>query len=549
MPEDSCSEILKSLATCQHITRLGLDGNQIGTSGKHLAEDINNWGDVPSLQALYLNNCSIPEDSCSEILKSLATCQHITELSLARNHIGVSGKHLAEAINNWGDVPSLQALYLSNCSIPEDSCSEILKSLATCQHITRLGLDGNYIGASGKHLAEAINNWGDVPSLQALYLNNCSIPEDSCSEILKSLATCQHITDLSLDGNQIGTSGKHLAEAINNWGDVPSLQALYLNNCSIPEDSCSEILKSLATCQHITRLGLDGNQIGTSGKHLAEAINNWGDVPSLQALYLSNCSIPEDSCSEILKSLATCQHITRLGLDGNYIGASGKHLAEAINNWGDVPSLEAISLENCSIPKDGWCKLLKSLRTLIKHQRVQKLRKVVLSANNLQLIEDEVGELLNTCLTEHKQRLTLFLDGNKISEQFVNCWKEMCAGTHLTSVFEWSDNETDDDEDDDDTDDDDDDDDTDDDDDDDDDDDTDDDDDDDRTVKANETKPESSSHEISSNSAQEEVKDDDLLEGFFEDAEYTDGDDTGSNEDNILDAGPTESDLDYGSRC
>ena len=438
IPEDSCSEILKSLATCQHITKLSLNGNHIGASGKHLADAINNWGDAPSLERLYLDNCSIPEESCSEILKSLATCQHMAKLSLNGNHIGASGKHLADAINNWGDAPSLKELYLYNCSIQEDSCCEILKSLSTCQHITELSLSGNHIGASGKHLAEAINNWGDAPSLERLYLDNCSIPEKRCSEILKSLATCEHIKRLQLNGNHIGASGKHLADAISSWGDGPSLELLYLHNCSIPEESCRKILKSLATCQHITRLSLNGNHIGASGKHLAEAINNWGDAPSLELLYLDNCSIAEESCSEMLKSLATCQHITKLSLNGNHIGASGKHLAEAINNWGDAPSLELLYLWNCSIEKEGWCEILKSIRTLIKHQRLQKLSKLVLSANNLQLIEDEVGELLNTCLTDVQQSLELFLDGNSFSEQFVTQWKDICAGTHLTPVFECS---------------------------------------------------------------------------------------------------------------
>ena len=162
-------------------------------------------------------------------MKSLATCQHITQLSLSGNHIGASGKHLADAINSWGDAPSLEELYLENCSIPEESCCKILKSLATCQHITKLSLNGNHIGASGKHLADAINSWGDAPSLEELYLENCSIPEESCCEILKSLATYQHITELSLNGNHIGASGKHLADAINSWGDAPSLEELYLS--------------------------------------------------------------------------------------------------------------------------------------------------------------------------------------------------------------------------------------------------------------------------------------------------------------------------------
>ena len=87
------------------------------------------------------------------------------------------------------------------------------------------------------------------------------------------------------------------------------------------------------------------------------------------------------------------------------------------------------------MPKEGCCEILKSIRTLIKHQRLEKLSKLVLSANNLQPIEDEVGELLNTCLTEHKHKLTLFLSGDQFSKQFVNHWEEICAETHLTPVF------------------------------------------------------------------------------------------------------------------
>ena len=330
LPTNLTHQLLTQLSICKQITEIYIRDVVLGDLAHLIPKAVSSW-DSPLLEYLYLINCSIPEESCSEILKSLARCQHITHLGLDGNHIGASGKHLAEDINNWGDAPLLELLYLNNCSIPEESCSEILKSLATCQHITDLSLDGNHIGSSGKHLADAINKWGDAPSLESLYLKNCSIPEESCSEILKSLATCQHITDLNLTGNHIGVSGKHLAEAINNWGDVPSLEQLYIHNCSIPEESCSEILKSIATCQHITDLSFDGNHIGSSGKHLAEAINNWGNVPSLEQLYLGNYSIPEESCSEILKSIATCQHITDLSLDGNHIGSSGKHLAEAIN--------------------------------------------------------------------------------------------------------------------------------------------------------------------------------------------------------------------------
>ena len=36
------------------------------------------------------------------------------------------------------------------------------------------------------------------------------------------------------------------------------------------------------------------------------------------------------------------------------------------------------------------------------------------------------------------RELTLFLGGNNFSEQFVNHWNEICAGTHLTPVFEYN---------------------------------------------------------------------------------------------------------------
>ena len=442
IPLESCCEIIKSLTTCQHITHLNLSKNHVGTSGKYLAETINNWGDAPSLQLLYLDKCSMAEESCSDILNSLATCQHITDLDLSGNLIGPSGKYLAEAINSWGDAPSLEELFLGNCSIPEESCYEILKSLMRCQHITCLDLSENDVGASGKYFADIINNWGDASPLEQLFLHNCSIPLESCCEILKSLTTCQHITHLNLSKNYVGTSGKYLAETINNWGDAPSLEELFLGNCSIPEESCCEILKSLMRCQHITCLDLSENDVGTSGKYLADVINNWGDVSPLEQLFLHNCSVPLESCCEILKSLARCHHITHLDLSGNHVGTSEKYLAEAIITWGEDPSLEDLYLQNCSIPNEEWCKFLEHIRNLMKRQMLSKLCRLDLSENKLHVIEDEVGQLLNTCATEHELRLKLILDGNGFSEQFVIHWKEICAGTHLTPVFEYNSDDT-----------------------------------------------------------------------------------------------------------
>ena len=123
-------------------------------------------------------------------------------------------------------------------------------------------------------------------------------------------------------------------------------------------------------------------------------------------------------------------------MSGNHVGASGKYFTEAINTWVDTLSLEYLNLDNCSIPKVKWCEMLESLRNLIGHQRLPKLNKVILSENQLHVMEAEVGKLLNTCLTEHQAELTVFLDDNGFSTGFVDHWKEVCVGTHLKPVFE-----------------------------------------------------------------------------------------------------------------
>ena len=54
--------------------------------------------------------------------------------------------------------------------------------------------------------------------------------------------------------NKVGKAGIHIAEMIRNCGDDPPLQQLWLGNCSIPEEECTEILKSLSMCKHLTHL-------------------------------------------------------------------------------------------------------------------------------------------------------------------------------------------------------------------------------------------------------------------------------------------------------
>ena len=361
LPQKVCTEVLQSLTTCRNLTHLTLNNNTLGESGHHLAQVIRSWGNDPPLKLLGLHNCSLPEQVCAEVLQSLVTCRKLKYLDLTNNTLGESGHHLAQVIRSWGSDPHLQELGLHNCSLPEQVCTEVLQSLATCRNLAYLNLTNNTLGESGHHLAQVIRSWGNDPPLQQLGLGNCSLPEHVCADILQSLSNCRKLEVLLLNDNTLSQSGHHLVQVIRSWGNDPPLKLLGLNYCVLPQKVCTEVLQSLTTCRNLTHLTLNNNTLGESGHHLAQVIRSWGNDPPLKLLGLHNCSLPEQVCAEVLQSLATCRNLTYLDLSNNTLGESGHHLAQAIRSRGNNPPLKQLTLDNCSLPEEVCAEILQSL--------------------------------------------------------------------------------------------------------------------------------------------------------------------------------------------
>ena len=359
-PEDHCAAILKSLSSCKQLTILDLSNNKIQNAGKDLADSIKQWGVNPPLQVLDLRNCGLHEDDCAELLQSLLGCVNLVQIDLSENNIGKASTYLIEIIRNFRH---LQKLYLSKSSISEQGWGEIFNSLGTCNNLTYIDLSENTVGESASQLAGSIRQWGDNPPLQQLGLRNCSIPEQCWGEILNSLGTCNNLTHIDLSENTVGESASQLAGSIRQWGDNPPLQQLGLRNCSIPEQCWGEILNSLGTCNNLTHIDLSENTVEESASKLAQSIRQWGDNPPLQLLGLGNCSIPKQYWSEILKSLGTCNNLTHIGLSFNTVGKSAHQLAQSIRQWGDNPPLQKLGLGNCSIPEQYWSEIFYSLGT------------------------------------------------------------------------------------------------------------------------------------------------------------------------------------------
>ena len=341
-------ELVQSLSSCKYLTGLDLGENKLGEVGHQLAQSIRSWGDEPPLQKLSLYNCSLTASATLELVQSLSTCKHLTELILGDDKLGEAGHQLAQSIRSWGDEPPLQKLSLYNCSLTTAVSLELVQSLSTCRNLTELDLGENKLGEAGHQLAQSIRSWGDEPSLQELWLYNCSLPATATLDLVQSLSTCRNLTELDLGENKLGEAGHQLAQSIRSWGDEPPLQKLYLYNCSLPATASLELVQSLSSCRHLTQLQLGDNELGDAGHQLAQSIRSWGDEPPLRELWFYNCSLTVAASLELVQSLASCRHLTQLQLGDNELGDAGHQLAESIRSWGDKSSLQTISLHNCS---------------------------------------------------------------------------------------------------------------------------------------------------------------------------------------------------------
>ena len=409
MPENKWSELFHFTSNCKYLIKLEATFLKIGEAGNYLAQSITSWGDDPPLQELNLSRCSMPKKVWPELLQSLSSCKQLTDLDLSYNNIGEAGRYLAQSITSWGDNSPLNNLYLNACSIPEQVWPELLQSLSSCKQLSHLDLADNIIGEAGSYLAQSITSWGDNPPLEQLHLDNCSIQEQVCPELLQSLSSFKKLTHLDLWGNTIGEAGRYLRQSITSWGDNPPLECLDLSYCSIPQQVWPELLQCLSYCRNLSELNLYRNTLtgclssflSNPNQELASLLYfdlrytaiNQADVQHLTNLIennglpaLKNLSLREENWVnsnnelELLKT-ACCAKIDSLYLNldeqitsetqlDQHIQPSpettlswvslreeGHYLSDFIQQQGDNPPLEELRLYNHDMPESKWAEL------------------------------------------------------------------------------------------------------------------------------------------------------------------------------------------------
>ena len=235
---------------CKSLKHLDLGNNSLGETGLHLSETILLWGNDPPLKFFGLINCSMDTHLFTNVLQSLSSCRHLTELMLSNNTLSEAGYDLAHCIRSWGDNPPLQQLYLFKCLIPEQTCAKLLQSVSSCRCLTHLSLGRNTLGLAGQYLTQYIKSQIEC-QLQVLLLKDCSMPVHIWSGLFEALLLCMELKVLDVSENTLDDSGRKLAQAIRSWGDSPKLEALYLGKCVMQVDVWNDVLQSLSLCRNL----------------------------------------------------------------------------------------------------------------------------------------------------------------------------------------------------------------------------------------------------------------------------------------------------------
>ncbi|XP_076836630.1 ribonuclease inhibitor-like [Brachyhypopomus gauderio] len=318
--------------------------------------------------SLYSLSSSITEEGCAALCSALRSnpSSHLRELNLNYNEPGDADVKQLSALLESPNC-TLEKLYLSHCSITEEGCAALCSALRSnpSSRLRELKLSYNEPGDSGvKQLSALLED--PHCTLEKLYLSRCSIPEEGCAALCSALRSnpSSHLRELKLKYNEPGESGvKQLSALLED--PHCTLEILDLSYCSITEDDCAALCSALRSnpSSRLRELKLKCNEPGDSGVKQISALLEDPHC-TLEKLHLSNCSILEEGCAALCSALRSnpSSHLRELNLNTNIPGNSGvKELSALLED--PHCTLEKLDMSRCRITVEGCTALCSALRS------------------------------------------------------------------------------------------------------------------------------------------------------------------------------------------
>ncbi|XP_062861053.1 uncharacterized protein LOC134323457 [Trichomycterus rosablanca] len=369
LTENDCTTLVSALSiNPSHLTDLDLSQNPIKDSGvKKLVPLLQNH--KYKLERLKLSDCEILDEGYVALAGALMSNPHLTHLDLSGNNPGTEGMKMFDDLLNKPNS-KLDVRFLS----PEmDEACDYLKEMGIKMlKLSEVDLSGRNIGDSGvKHLSTVLKD--PHCTITKLTLSDCGVGDEgfaALAEALKSNRSYMKVLDLR--GNHPGESGvqkifsvcdgglyKLLTLRSGNWSEI-KLRLLTSPDAEEAYTTLNQLLGKNILLQK--KLDLSSKTLKEiKVNHLSALLED--PHCTIQNLTLCGCSLTENDCTTLVSALSgNPSHLTDLDLSKNPIKNSGvKKLVPLLQNH--QYNLKRLKLRDCKISDEGYVALAEALKS------------------------------------------------------------------------------------------------------------------------------------------------------------------------------------------
>jgi len=326
---------------CINLVHLNLSGNYISNSAAEILAN----GITSFLQHLELADCNLREEGLALICSTIKD-RNLLTLDLSGDCITDQiACILANAILN---SCCMEYLHLSRSLLQCNGIKMLVSALVQIKSLRSLDLSCNkLINACDSHDLAAVIFANR--NLEHLDLSYCDI-----SLIKDSKTISMRLKEINFAGNYLtDLSFAYFKEFISI---IVCLQYLSLSKCCLQEHQVIEVLKNVS--YSLRFLDLSYNVIpDKAAKSVADVIYNNTD---LEHLNLSNCQLQEEGLLLILKEIKSARGLKYLNIQHNPVKSEllASELAMLLT---DNYVLKWLSLSNCTLKEEGFCKIVEAL--------------------------------------------------------------------------------------------------------------------------------------------------------------------------------------------
>ena len=256
---------------------------------------------------------------------------------------------------------------------------------------------------------------------QSVILYYCSLQPETLNHLIEQISQCTTMHNIDLRGTTLQDVSSLTV------GNKPSLTRLDLHLTFMSQVLVHGVCQHIKHLIHLEYLDLSGNDLSS-----IPALH-FRNSKSLRCLDLADTNMSLDVCKQVIREMNNLSHLEHLDLSGNELTDCLQYFLP--HSHLGMPSLKGWNLSEAALSSRD----LKHLSNLLQSSKMPQLRRLHLDKALSLVSEEDVAQLIETCVNESKNYFSLSLEDNNLSSTFKERWKQRCSGTHVRVYFDSSD--------------------------------------------------------------------------------------------------------------